>query len=735
MLNTKMANVFKKAAIVSLLFMFLMPMTAFGEENDDVHELMIMTTTDIHSYLMPYDYMNDSEVDNYGLVKTATLIDQIRANHDNTILFDNGDIFQGSLLGELEASIEPLEPGDTQAIIKAFNELDYAAVSIGNHEFNFGLDFLDNAIETSNFPWLNANVYEAGTDLQEHRFQPYEIIEHEVDGKTITLGVIGFTPPQIMQWDNLHLDGNVEVEHIVESAKRYVPELAEQTDLVIALAHTGVNTGDRETEHAAVSLAREVDGIDALVMGHAHQTFPGNSGYDRVEGVDDATGTIHGVPAVMSGSWGSHLGTIQLDLKEENGDWTVVSSKSEVTGVEDVEPKESIVDLIASVHERTLDYVNSAVGTITESFNTFFSLVMDNEVLQLVNDAQLWFAEDYLKGTEYEDKPLLSAAAPFRAGYRGGYTEVDAGEIKVRDLADIYVYDNTLQVVEVDGDGLVQWLERSAESFKQIDPEKTEDQELLASFSAFNYDVIEGVEYQIDVTQPVGERITNLTYEGEPVTSDMTFLVATNNYRAGGGGDHLKGLDAPLVESLVSLSVENRYVILDYLESLGEPYTPYASYNWSIKPVETNGRVVFNSSIKGADHIDKLGLLAVSATGELVEDSNSGAVYTYNFTEEMRAGKDQPEQNAEQAIAELEDLMNSYINEGAVKGPLVNQLGNTLRQANHHHSHERYSQSVKFMENYLNHLNRKPNERHIEGSVKDELEEKAAQTIDLLKNK
>ncbi|WP_280770672.1 bifunctional 2',3'-cyclic-nucleotide 2'-phosphodiesterase/3'-nucleotidase [Salipaludibacillus daqingensis] len=725
--NWRFSQVFKRAAILSLLFMFLSPMVTFGEEhdeNDDLHELLIMTTTDIHSYLMPYDYMNDTEVDDYGLVKTATLIDQIRANHDNTILFDNGDIFQGSLLGELEATVEPLEEGETQAIIKAFNELDYAAASIGNHEFNFGLDFLDNAIETSNFPWLNANVYEAGTDLEEHRFQPYEIIEHEVDGKTITIGVIGFTPPQIMQWDNLHLEGNVEVEHIVDSAQRYVPELAEQTDLVVALAHTGVNTGDRETEHAAVSLAREVDGIDALVMGHAHQTFPQNSGYDAIEGVDDEAGTIHGVPAVMAGSWGSHLGTIQLDLTEENGEWTVVSSKSEVTGVENVEADQGIVDLIVDVHERTLEYVDSAVGTMADSFNTFFSLVMDNEVLQLVNDAQLWFTEDYLEGTEYEDKPLLSAAAPFRAGYRGGYTEVDAGDLRVRDLADIYVYDNTLQVVEVDGDGLNQWLERSAESFNQIDPTETDDQSLLASFSAFNYDVIEGVEYQIDVTQPIGERITDLTYEGEPVTSDMEFLVATNNYRAGGGGDHLAGLDAPLVDSLQALSIENRYVILDYIQDLGTAYTPYASYNWSIKPVETNGRVLFNSSADGAAHIEKLGLTAVSATGELIDDDNNGAVYTYNFTEEMRSGTDQPD------LETLKGVMNDYVDAGELSGPLENQLGNALKQAKHHESNERYAQASKFMDNFLKHLNRKQSDRHIEEDAKADLQEKAEQIIE-----
>ncbi|SES28188.1 bifunctional 2',3'-cyclic-nucleotide 2'-phosphodiesterase/3'-nucleotidase [Salisediminibacterium halotolerans] len=736
-------TLFGKTAFTASLFAFLIPATAMAEEDGqtdetdtdgdgDTHELMIMSTTDVHSYLMPYDYMNAESVDDYGYAKTVSLIDQIRAEHEDALLFDNGDIIQGSLLGELEATVEPLEEGETQAIIKAFNDMDYDASTLGNHEFNFGLDFLDNQIEQADFPMLLANVYEAGTDKEEHKYQPYEIIEHEVDGKEIDVGVIGFTPPQIMQWDALHLEGEVEVRDIVESAQRYVPELAEQTDIVVSLAHTGVNTGDRGTEHAATSLAEEVDGIDALVMGHAHQTFPDNNeSYDNVDGVDDEAGTIHGVPAVMAGSWGSHLGTIKLDLVEEDGEWSVENSQSEVTGVEEsgAETDEGMVELLTDVHERTLEYVDSVVGQMADSFNTFFSRVMDNEVLQLVNDAQLWFTEDFLQDTEHEDKPLLSAAAPFQAGYRGGYTEVDEGDLRIRDLADIYIYDNTLQVVEVDRDGLIQWIERSAENFEQIDPNETDDQQLLASFSAFNFDVIEGVEYEIDVTQPAGERVTNLTYEGEEVAADQEFLVATNNYRAGGGGDHLEGLDAELVQELRALSIENRYVILDYLEENHDEYTPYASNNWQIKPVDVDGDVVFNSSVDGAEHIEKLGLDAVSATGETVEDSDSGAVYTYNFTDIMGTGDDTPETT----IADLQAALDDNIDDGDVSGPAENQLTNSLDQAQHHYDNDNAKQAEKFVEdNFLKHLHRNPNARHIDDDAKAELDDLANETINSL---
>ncbi|WP_444684849.1 bifunctional 2',3'-cyclic-nucleotide 2'-phosphodiesterase/3'-nucleotidase [Alkalicoccus luteus] len=614
----------KRSALAGAAGMIMFPAAVSAEEQ---HDLTIMTTTDIHSYLMPYDYMNDEAVDDYGFVKTASLIEQVRAEKENTILFDNGDIFEGSMLGEMEILIEPVEEGDTMSVIKAMNDLDYSAAAIGNHEYNFGLDYLDNVIESADFPILSANVYKAGTDREEHYHEPYTIIEHEVDGKPIDIGVIGFVPPQIMQWDNLHLEGNIEVRDIVESAQRYVPDLAEQSDVVVALAHTGVNTSDRETEHAAVSLAESVDGIDALVMGHAHQTFPGNSGYDEVEGVDDEAGTIHGIPAVMAGSWGSHLGTIDLSLTESDGEWSIQSSASEVIGVEGVESNDRIVDLIIDVHEKTVDYINEVVGSFSEGMNSFFSLVMDNEVTQLVNDAQLWYTEDYLEGTEYEEKPLLSAAAPFRAGYRGGFTEVDAGEVTIGDLADIYVYSNTLQVVDIDGAELEQWLERSAENFEQIDPAATEDQDLHASFSAFNFDVIEGVDYYLDVTQPVGERVTDLMYEGEPVTEDMEFLVVTNNYRAGGGGDHLE--DVALVEELVDANVQNRQVIAEYLQAHGT-YHPHATFNWALLPQDMAGDVLFTSSPDGVDHLERLGIDQVSFTGSYTDDGD-GAYFAYNF--------------------------------------------------------------------------------------------------------
>lgn len=636
--NKNFNKLFGKALILSLVFIFVFPIVSFAntaKDSNEVHELIIMTTTDIHSYIMPFDYMTDRAVDTYGLTKTATLIDQIRAKHANTLLFDNGDVIQGSLLGELEAIIEPIGTGETQAVIKAMNALGYDGATVGNHEFNFGLDFLDNAIESSDFPWINANVFKAGTNLTEPYFKPYTILDHEVDGKPIKVGIIGFVPPQIMNWDKLHLDGKVEVMEIVDAAKRYIPEMKEHgADLVIALAHTGIDLGGRERENAALALAK-VPGIDALVMGHAHSQFPGNANYAAQPGVDGEKGTIHGVPAVMAGSWGSHLGTIKLELEEVNGTWSVKDSESKIIGVTGVEQKQSLVSLVADVHQRTINFANTVVAKVSGSLNDFFARVFDNEVTQLVNDAQMWFIQNHFKGTEYDGRPLLSAAAPFRSGHRGGYTDVLAGDVRIKDLADIYVYTNTIQVVDIDGAALKKWLEHSAANFNHIDPTLATDQWLLntTTFSAFNYDIIDGVEYQIDVTKPIGERIVNLTYNGEPVTSEMTFLVATNNYRAGGGGDHL--VNATLVPSVTDLLKQNRDVVRDYMIHVKD-YQPYAAFNWSILPVETVGRVLFTSSAKGVDHLttlannNVLGASLVSLT-EVPTDNPSLLTFAYNM--------------------------------------------------------------------------------------------------------
>jgi len=299
-------------------------------------KLRLLETTDIHVNLLSYDYYRDASDDTVGLSKIATLIAAARAGAPNSLLFDNGDFLQGSPMGELVAVERGLKAGDVHPVMAAMNLLHYDAATLGNHEFNYGLDFLDASIATAGFPICCANLAKGGLGAAPRAdktyLEPYLILGREVVDEAgqkhkIRLGVIGVLPPQIMQWDDAHLRGKVETRDIVETAKAYLPEIREQgVDLVLALAHTGISTaapGDKD-ENAAFHLAR-LPGIDVIFTGHAHRVFPG-PGYVAGEGVDLEKGTLNGVPAVMAGFWGSHLGQIDLLLQQDGGRFRILSS-------------------------------------------------------------------------------------------------------------------------------------------------------------------------------------------------------------------------------------------------------------------------------------------------------------------------------------------------------------------------------------------------------------------------
>ncbi|WZY01103.1 bifunctional 2',3'-cyclic-nucleotide 2'-phosphodiesterase/3'-nucleotidase [Bacillus sp. FSL W7-1360] len=583
-----------------------------GENAEDTEKLVIMGTTDVHAHMMPYDYMVDEVDDSFGLAKAHTLVEEIRNEHEHTLLLDNGDMIQGSVLGEVLSSVNPVKADEPHDIMDAMNLMKYDTAALGNHEFNFGLTYLDDTIAKTKFPWLSANVYNEGTD--ELRYDPYTIIEKEIGGETLRIGVIGFVPPQIMTWDAVHLEGNIYVEEIIDSAEKYIPKMKKEgADLVVALSHSGIDPNDEASENAAYQLS-QVEGIDAMILGHQHYVFPGSDDFTDIDGVDVEKGTVNGVPAVMPGSWGNHLGVIELDLRHKDGAWEVVSFDSKVKETAKYDPHPDMVALVKETHEAAVAYVNRPVGEVEKDLNTFFSRIMDNEVVQLVNEAQLDYMKRNFAGTEYEEMPMLSAAAPFRAGRGGDYTDVGAGEIAIRDVNDIYVYPNTLHVVKVNGMALQKWLERSAENFLQIDPASSEEQPLIdTDFASFNFDTIEGVAYKIDVTKPVGERIVDLTYEGKEVTAEDEFLVATNNYRAGGGGDHLED-----VETVLASTDENREVIIDYIRNYDGVLNVEASNNWSIVPFETDAKIVFETDIAGESLADQTANVAFV---ELLEDT------------------------------------------------------------------------------------------------------------------
>ncbi len=481
-------------------------------------KLRVLETTDLHVNVVPYDYFRDAADDTVGLSKTATLIKAAQAEAKNSLLFDNGDFLQGSALGDYIAYKKGLKLGDTHPIIAAMNALPYVCGTLGNHEFNYGLEFLETGLAKAEFPMVCANVTRVGG---EPLVDPWRLFEQSFEDETgakhiVKVGVIGFVPPQIMQWDKANIEGKLTAIDIVDAAAKHLPELlASGPDIVVALCHSGIAGGERRglEENAALHLAK-LDGIDVILTGHQHLVFPGANAFDGIAGVDNVKGSLHGKPACQPGFWGSHLGIVDLELEKRGERWRVAAFKVDPKPIFERTPDRKIVPkaaaepaVLATVkadHEATLTYMREPVGATASPINSFFALVADDPSVQIVADAQIAYAKGLMAQTQWKTLPVLSAAAPFKSGGRSGpafYTDIPAGPLALKNIADIYLYPNTLQIVKVTGAQVREWLERSAGIFNRIDPAKTEEQPLInPGFPAFNFDVIDGVTYRIDVT-------------------------------------------------------------------------------------------------------------------------------------------------------------------------------------------------------------------------------------------
>ncbi len=604
-----------------------------------------METTDLHMHVFAYDYYSDQPRDTVGLARTAGLIAEIRAEAANSILLDNGDFLQGNPMGDYIAYGRGMKEGDSHPIILALNSLGYDGATIGNHEFNYGLDFLMKSLSGANFPVVSCNVVKTfGSDPTRDvtLLKPYVILDRQItDGSGhkhgIKIGLIGFVPPQIMTWDRHHLEGKVNSRDIVDTAQAYVPQMKEAgADIIIALSHSGIGPA-RHTdgmENASVPLAR-VAGIDALVTGHSHLVFP-SAQFDGHAGVDVARATLHGKPATMAGFWGSHLGVIDLMLERDAGEWRVLSTTTQVRPIWKYNADRAIRPLVQSVksvlasatteHQATLAYVRRGVGTINVPLHSYFALVAGAAAVLLVAHAQEWYIRDMMEGTEYHGLPILSAAAPFKAGGRGGadyYTDVAAGNVAIKNVADLYIYPNTVRAVKVTGAQLRDWLERSAGMFNQITPGQADQRLLNDNFPSYYFDVIHGVSYQIDLSQPSkydtdggnlnldANRIVNLTYKGTPVADDMEFVVATNNYRASGGGDFpgAKG-DTIIFEAPDT----NRDVMVRYIMQSGSIELTAAS-NWAFAPLDGTP-VLYDTSPAARRHLNAVRGLKIKEAGD-----------------------------------------------------------------------------------------------------------------------
>lgn len=445
----------------------------------------------------------------------------------------------------------------------------------------------------------------------------------------VKIGVIGFTTPGILNWDKRYLDGKIYTEGAVESAQKYVPELrAKGADVVVALLHGGLDGGSYSStmENAGLYLSK-VAGIDAMVMGHQHSVFPDRGArpaYTQA-GVDNQAGTINGVPAVMASSWGKALGVISLSLKWDGKAWSVDKSgaKAELRNIQSkdasgasvfVDADPAIAPLVETQHQAAIAYVKTPIGTTDFRMSTLFADVGDPGAIQIVNQAQQAYVSAYIQASlpQYKSLPVLSVSAPFKSGFQGGadYTDVAAGPLAINNAADLYLYPNTVYAVKVNGADIKNWLEAAAKRFNRIDPAKTAEQPLISNFPGYNFDMFTtaDVQYEIDVTQPTGSRIRNLTYQGAAMDPAQEFVIATNNHRATSGKGFSDKLDGS--GTIWASPDANRDVVIDYIRK--NPSVTRAAKSWRFTRVSTAGPVVFSSGAGALSVAQAAGLSGVS---------------------------------------------------------------------------------------------------------------------------
>ncbi|RKN21341.1 bifunctional metallophosphatase/5'-nucleotidase [Micromonospora musae] len=518
------------------------PARATGAHHPRTWDLTLLGTSDTHGNVYNWDYYRDAEYDDskqndIGVAKLATLINQIRAERRGkaTLVLDAGDTIQGTPLATFYAKQEPItSTGEKHPMARAMNIIDYDAVTLGNHEFNYGLPLLDLWIRQLGFPALAANAVNARTGKP--AFTPYVIKKVSLGfaAPTLRVGILGLTNPGVAIWDRGNVEGKLRFDDMIATAAKYVPIMRQRgADIILISAHGG-DSGtssygpELPNENPVALIAEQVPGIDAILFGHAHnevvQRFVTNKQTGRQVLLSEPS------------KWGQRLTRMDFNLAREHGRWAITRSSATMLNTNTVVEDPKVLAAVRAQHKKTVAYVNQVVARATVEMSTVESRYKDTPILDFINHVQAETVTTALAGTQYADLPVLSQASPFSR------TAVfPAGDVKIRDVAGLYVFDNTLEAVVLTGAEVRAYLEYSAKYFVTLAPGAPVDPEQISDPSVpdYNYDALSGVDYDIDIAKPVGQRITRLVLAGTdtPVADDAQFVVAVNNYRRSGGGN------------------------------------------------------------------------------------------------------------------------------------------------------------------------------------------------------
>ncbi|MET7672760.1 bifunctional metallophosphatase/5'-nucleotidase [Micromonospora luteifusca] len=558
------------AAAASAPLIAAAPAQAAGPARPRTWDLTLLGTSDTHGNVYNWDYYRDAEYDDskqndIGVAKLATLINQIRRERRGkaTLVLDAGDTIQGTPLATYYAKQEPITAtGEKHPMARAMNVIDYDAVTLGNHEFNYGLPLLDLWIRQLGFPALAANAVNAKTGKP--AFLPYVIKKVSLGfaAPTLRVGILGLTNPGVAIWDKGNVEGKLRFDDMVATAAKWVPIMrARGADLVLISAHGG-DSGtssygpELPNENPVALIAQQVPGIDAILFGHAH-----NEVVERF-----VTNERTGAQVLLSepSKWGQRLTRMDFTLTRERGRWTITKKAATMLNTNTVVEDPKVLAAVRAQHQKTVAYVNQVVAKSTVELSAAESRYRDTPILDFINHVQTEVVGAALAGTAYADLPVLSIAAPFSR------TAIfPAGDVKIRDVAGLYVYDNTLEAVVLSGAEVRAYLEYSAKYFRTVAPGATVDPEQISDPAVpdYNYDVFSGVDYDIDISKPVGQRITRLVLAGAdtPVADNAQFVVAVNNYRRSGGGN-FPGI---VKTQVYNAQQEIRQLLIDWAQAKG----------------------------------------------------------------------------------------------------------------------------------------------------------------------
>jgi 2',3'-cyclic-nucleotide 2'-phosphodiesterase (5'-nucleotidase family) len=538
--------------------------------------ITILVTSDLHGNILGWDYLTASPAD-VGLAKVYTLVKQEREKNPNNILIDNGDILQGTPLDTYYSTIN--KGWKIHPMFEVFNAMNYDAIVLGNHEFNYGLDLLQKAIAPSKAPILSANTFDIKTAKTWKSVKPYTFKKLKINGAVVTIGIIGLTTNAIPNWENAGNYAGLEFKDQVEILKKVVKEIKDKVDIIIVASHSGIEIDGQETiagENQIAAIAHSCPEVSLIIAGHKHITIDNNNSVRNAKNkIVYDNGIINNIPVIEPNCWGKFLGKAELELAKVDGKWRLVNLTTSNITTKGVAEDAAIITLAKPYHEATVKYLDTKIGTATAEFTVVGGTIQDTPLVDLINKVQ-----------RYYGKAQLSAAATFNP-----QAVIKQGDIKLQHIYSLYIYENYMYTIEITGSQLLKYLEHAARYYKQAIPGDATISTNNNGLPDYNYDMVAGVDYVIDITKPEGQRIKSLTYNGEPVKVNDSFTLAINNYRANGGGGYMTAIGFRLGDDKSKITFDSmktygddgqvRNLIIRYIKEK-RAISPGVSNNWKV---------------------------------------------------------------------------------------------------------------------------------------------------------